>query len=138
MKPITNSSKQNLAGINDSDELILAIKRFAFQNKASEKRASQLTLANNELKKANEEHQKEYVCWLEEMMFMTSHRVRQPIARIIGVSTLLESANNSQEELIRMTGYMKQSAEALDALTRELATFIHDKEMKVIAKSWSL
>jgi signal transduction histidine kinase len=137
MKPVTNSSKQNLTGIKDSDELILAIKKFAFQNKASEKRASQLIIANNELKKADEEHQREYVCWLEEMMFMTSHRVRQPIARIIGVSTLLESENNSREELIRMTGYMKQSAEALDTLTRELATFIHDKEMKVINKSWA-
>jgi hypothetical protein len=36
-----------------------------------------------------------------------------------------------------MTGYMKQSAEALDSLTRELATFIHEKEMKVINNSWA-
>ena len=137
MKSTTTLGKQNLTPIKDSDELIIAIKKFAFQNKESEKRATQLSIANNKLKKADEEHQKEYVCWLEEMMFMTSHRVRQPIARIIGVSTLLENLNNSPEELIRMTGYMKQSAEALDSLTRELATFIYEKEMKVINNSWA-
>lgn len=137
MKPTTNYSKQNSASINDSDALIIAIKKFATQNKASEKRATQLSIANNELKKAEEDHQKKYICWLEEMMFMTSHRVRQPIARIIGVSMLLENSNNSPEELIKMTGYMKQSAEALDTLTRELATFIHDKEMSVMNKGWA-
>jgi len=137
MKPTTNIGKQNLPSIKNSDELIIAIKQFAFQNKQSEKRATLLSIANTKLKKADEEHQKEYVCWLEEMMFMTSHRVRQPIARIIGVSTLLENSGNSPEDLIRMTGYMKQSAQALDSLTRELATFIHDKEMKVINNSWA-
>jgi len=137
MKSTTMVDKQNFTLIKDSDELIIAIKKFAFQNQESEKRATQLSIANYKLKKADEEHQKEYVRWLEEMMFMTSHRVRQPIARIIGVSALLEKSGNSPEDLIRMTGYMKQSAEALDSLTRELATFIYEKEMKLMNNTWA-
>ena len=95
MKHPTTTSKQNLADRKNSDELILANRKLATQNKEKEKRATELIVANKELKKADEEHQKEYIGWLEEMMFMTSHRVRQPIARIIGVSTILDTLINS-------------------------------------------
>ncbi len=138
MKHPTTTSKQNLADRKNSDELILANRKLATQNKEKEKRATELIVANKELKKADEEHQKEYIGWLEEMMFMTSHRVRQPIARIIGVSTILDTLINSPDELKQMTGFMKQSAQSLDNLTRELGAFIYATEMKVKNKNWAL
>ena len=137
MKHTTILSKQNAAETNKSAKLITANKRLAFQKKKNEKQATALLHANEELRHADEEHQKEYIRWLEEMMFMTSHRVRQPIARIIGVSTLLDSFVNSPDELKKMTGFMKQSAETLDTLTRELGAFIYEKEMRVKNKNWA-
>ena len=44
MKPAIPLGKQNLTPIKDSDELIIAIKKFAFQNKESEKRTTLLAL----------------------------------------------------------------------------------------------
>ena len=131
MKQTSVVSKRNL-----TIGLIAANKILAFQNEENEKYASELMVANTALKKADEEHQKEYIKWLEEMLFMTSHRVRQPIARIIGVSTLLDTCVSSPDELKRMTGYMKQSAQSLDNLTRELTTFIYEKENQVKSNCW--
>lgn len=75
---------------------------------------------------------KEYIKGLEEMVFMTSHKVRQPVAHILGISILLNDAVNSQEDLNKIVGYIKESALSLDAFTKELTTFI--KNLEVNAK----
>ncbi len=75
---------------------------------------------------------KEYIKGLEEMVFMTSHKVRQPVAHILGISILLNDSVNSQEDLNKMVGYMKESALSLDAFTKELTSFI--KKLEVNAR----
>lgn len=75
---------------------------------------------------------KEYIKGLEEMIFMTSHKVRQPVAHILGISILLNDSVNSQEDLNKMVGYMKESALSLDAFTKELTSFI--KKLEVNAR----
>ena len=58
------------------------------------------------------------------MMFMTSHKIRQPIAHILGISNLLDESINSLEEIKKMVGYLKQSALSLDSFTIELTEFM--------------
>ena len=96
--------------------------------KEKETRALELTLANNELEKA-QKSQREYIQVLKEMMFMTSHELRQPVVQILGLSSLVKSTS-SHQELIEITELMKQAAETLDGFTRELTTFIHNEELK--------
>jgi len=83
--------------------------------------------------KESEKHEKflkDYVQGLEEMMFMTHHKVRQPVANILGMVMLMDEYANSPEELKKIAGYMKQSALHLDAFTRELTAFVSSLEQK--------
>lgn len=65
-----------------------------------------------------------YVEALEKMLFMTSHKVRQPIANIMGISNLLDNNLTTTEELSKIVSYMKESAKSLDTFTKELTTYI--------------
>ena len=67
---------------------------------------------------------------LEKMIYMTSHKVRQPVAHILGVANLLETTVRTQQELNEIIGYMKQSALSLDEFTKELSNYIHDLKLK--------
>ncbi|MCB0280677.1 MAG: PAS domain-containing protein [Calditrichaeota bacterium] len=69
---------------------------------------------------------------LEEMMFITSHKLRLPISQIIGAANVLDSTKLSQDDLKKITGYMKKSVQLLDAFTQELTTFIHLQKMKTV------
>jgi hypothetical protein len=75
-------------------------------------------------RKRGEIDKKKYTEGLEEMIFKTSHKVRQPVTNILGLSNLLDNANISLDHLREITGYMKASAERLDDFTKELTHFI--------------
>lgn len=77
-------------------------------------------------KKKAEEEKREHIKSLEEMLFMTSHQVRQPIANILGLANQLEENTNSPDEILKIVGYIKQSALSLDIFTKELTAFIHE------------
>lgn len=76
-----------------------------------------------ELKLAEQETQ-EHINNLEEMMFITSHKMRHPITQIMGIQSLL-NYTLSKEELDKVIGYIKDSVNSLDTFTRELTMFIH-------------
>lgn len=100
-------------------ELILAIKELASQNDEKEKRAAELIMVNKELKKAEELH-KEYIRGIKKIMFITSHKVRQPIANIIGLSQIIDLVKDSQQEIQNTLDLIIESAISLDLLTKEL------------------
>lgn len=77
-----------------------------------------------------EECLKEYISGLEKIMFMTSHKVRQPITHILGISNLLDISINSQADFKKSINYLKQSALTLDAFTKELIEFMSDLKQK--------
>lgn len=104
-------------------ELLIANKKLIFKTQERQIRTAELNIANRELKIA-EERQREYIKGLEEMMFLTSHKVRQPIANILGFSNMLDQNISSPEELKQSVACIKQSAITLDVFTRELITFI--------------
>lgn len=76
-------------------------------------------------KKKAEEEKKENIRSLEEMLFITSHKVRQPIANILGLTNHIEKEINSPEDLQKTISYMKESAVLLDNFTNELTKFIY-------------
>lgn len=86
-------------------------------------------------KKKYELSREEYTKGLEEMMFITSHKVRQPITQILGISNMLCSSRLSQKELNEIVGYMGQSVLSLDTFTKELTKFIYDQQSKVEMKT---
>lgn len=83
-------------------------------------------------RKITEQERQKHIRGLEEMLFMTSHKIRQPVAHILGISNLLSVSNHQQNDLNKIAGYMKQSASSLDTFTRELVTFIHEQKIKTL------
>jgi nitrogen-specific signal transduction histidine kinase len=75
-------------------------------------------------RKKAEKEMARYVCGLEEMLSMTSHCVRKPVANILGVATMLENTKQTKEELVRVIKYMRKSALILDDFTKELTNYM--------------
>lgn len=80
-------------------------------------------------KKKAEIERKKHIKSLEKMMFITSHRVRQPLTNILGHSELLNNIKLSQDDLLNIANNMKESIENLDSFTRELTQFIYEQNI---------
>ena len=113
-------------------ELIIANKELEYQNQEKEKRTAELVERNLELKNA-EISQKEYIRGLEQIMHMTSHQVRQPIANIIGLSKILDLVNDSNDEIKETIDHIQKSALSLETLTRELNEHVLELKKKIKA-----
>lgn len=81
-------------------------------------------------RKQAEQAKSEYIVSLEEMIFITSHRVRQPVTNILGVLNLMEKSKLSIKELEIVTGSLKESIRTLDRFTRDLTDYIHELSEK--------
>lgn len=73
---------------------------------------------------------KEYIKGLEEMIYMTSHQLRQPIANITGLIDLLEQGKGPSGEDEKTIRFMQQSIRDLDSFTEDLTTFIYELKKK--------
>lgn len=82
-----------------------------------------MRLPIDEKKKADEERI-EHIKSLEEMLFMTSHQVRQPIVNLLGLANQLEDPTNSNDEMMKIISYIKESVTSLDSYTKELTSYI--------------
>jgi PAS domain S-box-containing protein len=120
---------QNIEKEIRARELIVANKELAFQNKEKEKRAIELKASNNALKKAKE-FLTEHIRGLENMLSMTSHGVRQPVANILGIIQLLDKSVTSPAELKKLMDYIKEAALALDTFTKRLTVFMFNLVQK--------
>ncbi len=105
-------------------EFVIANQELAFQNEEKEKRAAEQLVMYNNLKKA-EEFQEQYIHGLEEMMFMISHKIRQPVAHILGLSNMIGESINSEEVMTQLIGYIKKSALSLDAFTKQMTAIVN-------------
>jgi signal transduction histidine kinase len=77
--------------------------------------------------KIAEQKNQEYITSLEEMMFITSHKMRHPVTQIMGIESLLDYTM-SKEELEKVIGYIKDSINSMDTYTHELTMFIHNSK----------
>jgi PAS domain S-box-containing protein len=85
-----------------------------------------LTLGLPITERKEAEEQKEKVAqMLEDIAFRASHKIRGPIARIQGLTNLMEIGFIQKEELIKVMEYFKESVLEMDVATRELTTFIN-------------
>ncbi|MCW3072453.1 MAG: arcB [Bacteroidetes bacterium] len=66
----------------------------------------------------------DYIRGVQQIMFQATHKVRQPIANLLGLSNLLDQQYHTQAELKKITGYITQSISILDIFTRDLILFI--------------
>lgn len=72
-----------------------------------------------------------YVNSLEEMLFIVSHKVRSPVCSIIGLLNLIDHSDTKKKDMIRISNHLKSSINALDTFTKELTTFIHEKQITI-------
>lgn len=78
----------------------------------------------------------DYVKELEDMLHMTSHRVRDPLCRCLGLIQLLEmdKRKTSKEELNNFLTHIKTNIKDLDAFTRELNDSLNEAREKKVNK----
>lgn len=77
----------------------------------------------SELRKAHES-QDTHIRTLEEILQKNSHRVRQPVAQLLGIAQILDHSMENENELREMLSYIKVSVSQLDSYTRELNDFV--------------
>ncbi|NNU33196.1 hypothetical protein HK413_01595 [Mucilaginibacter sp. S1162] len=95
---------------DDAEDDVHALNVLATAATQTKQQLKQLIGNNNNENEKREQFLKEYVHGLEAMMFMTHHKVRQPVANILGMANLIEKHANSPDELKKIADYMKQSA----------------------------
>ncbi|HEY3404162.1 MAG TPA: hypothetical protein VGK59_12285 [Ohtaekwangia sp.] len=68
---------------------------------------------------------------LEEMLFVTSHKVRRPISTCLGLMQLIDNTKPvDMAELRKIIEHLKENALELDNFTRELTKFIYEIQQK--------
>lgn len=91
------------------EELARAHTELVLQYEENKKCTEDLECANEELKAQIIEKEIRAI-ELEKMIFMTSHRVRQPIVHILGLANVLDETGDKPVKLREIVNYIKASA----------------------------
>jgi len=75
----------------------------------------------------SKQNEQDYISWLEAMMFFLSHRVRQPLTQVMGLSGMLDAGSDLPGQQSKIAGLLKQSALSMDKQVKELSRLIYDK-----------
>lgn len=86
--------------------------------------SSLATIKYKMLKEQSENRREEKIKAIKQMLFMTSHRLRQPICNIQGLGMLLDNNELSTQELREISSYLKDSIAKLDIYSKELTDFL--------------
>lgn len=70
-----------------------------------------------------------YIQSLENMLIITSHRVRQPVANCLGLMEVIDFTNPSKEDLRKIYSHLKTSSYELDKFTKELTDYIYQAQV---------
>ena len=91
---------------------------------------SSLAIRFRKLNQASNIKERQYLEALQEILFITSHRVRKPVANIVGLIDLINSDNTTLTiaDLKKRCDYLSVSANELDAIIVELNNFIEQSE----------
>ncbi len=90
--------------------------------------ATYLAIRYRKLNEASLLKTRSYAKALEDMLFITSHQVRKPVANIIGLVEDIGSGL-APDELQQRYEYLKASANELDEVVRELNSFMENTEV---------
>lgn len=110
-------------------ELVVANEEIVSLNEENERFANELLIVKNDLIEAKSEIE-EHINGLEDIMFITSHKVRQPIANILGIASILDQFLKAPATMKKMVGYIKESSLSLDSFTRELTALVKNLKKK--------
>jgi signal transduction histidine kinase len=76
--------------------------------------------------------EQQYVNDLKEMLFITSHQVRKPLANILGLIEM-DTAGLSPEALKQRAQHLHASADELDGFVKQLNAFIEQTEKDTLS-----
>jgi PAS domain S-box-containing protein len=76
-------------------------------------------------RKEMEERKEKTTQMLEDIAFKASHKIRGPIARIQGLTNLLDVGFIEKDELLKVMTYFKESVLEMDTATSELTSFVN-------------
>lgn len=81
---------------------------------------------------AGEHKRRQYINALEQMLIMTSHHVRRPVANILGIVEIMNSDSFSLSKIELKDGFsdLRFSAKQLDGYIKELSSFIEQTQGK--------
>jgi signal transduction histidine kinase/ligand-binding sensor domain-containing protein len=88
--------------------------------KKVEERTNELKIANEELAQQNVQ--------LEQFAFMTAHNLRAPVARLLGLTSLLEMNEIRDRQESELLKRIKDSSQSLDDTIREISQILHIKK----------
>jgi hypothetical protein len=86
--------------------------------------ASYLAFKYKQIGRKAEQTREAYLHELEQMLFMTSHNVRVPVANLLTLSSLLKNEDLSKEEFKTALSHIEVSAEILSKFTQELTLYM--------------
>lgn len=81
-------------------------------------------------RKLNDKRRTEYIKSMQETLFIISHKVRQPIANILGLINLIDYDDDISNQKFTFD-YLKESALRLDILTKDLNDFVQKNKESV-------
>jgi signal transduction histidine kinase len=111
-----NFENQNIELISDKNANIL-IKKVSMPS-------AELIQINKELIKTQTMLEL-YKDSIKRVLFMISHKTRQPIAHLLGLSNLLALSSNSSHTTNKLIDSIKKSANQIEIFTRELTDYIN-------------
>ncbi len=118
--------------ISTLKDLKIAHTELVLRNKELKKCSYDLKLARKNIKDREVEKEKQVSitnCDLEEMMFTVSHKVRNCVANVIGISKMIFDDNNLEiHEWREMIKIIIISAESLNKSTEQLTKLIYKKK----------
>lgn len=85
-----------------------------------------LAIHHRSLIEKNNSERTTYIKQLEQMLFMTNHKIRQPVANCLGLINLIDFSNPSKEDIMKVYDHIKTSAIKLDNFSKELNTFLSE------------
>jgi PAS domain S-box-containing protein len=106
------------------DSIVIPIK----DNEGNIQQYFSLRTLITEKKKAEQEKTRN-IAELEQLLHMLSHEIRQPITTLLGISNIFEKYPSNSEESIKLIGFIKENALALDNFTKKLTLHIHEMKL---------
>lgn len=83
-------------------------------------------------RKQSEEIINGYISKLESLIDFTSHNIRQPVTKLLGIKGFIGSSELSREDLMGLCEIMEQSLQSLDDVTRRLTENMLEYKSKVL------
>lgn len=97
---------------------------------------NQVTTRTNDLQQSNQELAQN-VQQLEQYAFMTAHNLRAPVARLLGLTNLLElSPEADKEEWVMILSKIKEEGNSLDAVIKDMNAIIQLRSASDIELEW--